>query len=92
MYKKYVDTKLKKLIVGTKTLLPAKLANECVEQIELLQSRLNVLINGGEFVPADVNKDGKVDEVDLSVVHKGYSKAVKKKVTKKINKKAAIKK
>lgn len=35
-----------------------------------------------EYDPADVNKDGVVDEKDLSVVHKGYSKAKKAKKVK----------
>lgn len=39
--------------------------------------------------PADVNSDGVVDEQDLSIVHKEYSKDVKKKTAKK---KAASKK
>lgn len=37
-------------------------------------------------IDADVNKDGKVDEKDLSIVHKAFSaakKATKKKSTKK---------
>ena len=33
----------------------------------------------GKKNAADVNKDGKVDEKDLSIVHKAFSKAKKKK-------------
>ena len=48
-----------------------------------------------EVKAADINKDGKVDEKDLSIVHKEYSKEkqTKKKATKKkATKKKVVKK
>lgn len=56
-----------------------KMMYDAIDKLETDIRHIHAYLEHLKKQPADVNGDGKVDEKDLSVVHKAYSKAKKSK-------------
>jgi len=80
---------LENFIAATSTRLAAAIKQYEGVSVEASKIAEAIMAAGKSISKADVNADGKVDEADLSIVHKEYAK---KKTVKKTTKKKTIRK